>query len=216
MVPLLDPLAKARARDVEEVAVGRDDSYSNGGSAEYSTITRTRAACAYDDQGDEEDNRDRDDEPLFDEAWFVEVTPARPSRFTPATATEILTPHGLSTPIVADDPSKHSNTGNEKLNAASDGCTVRERSDERVRQQGAGQTEVQGHGVAGVWQRTLQQVNTRSSCMVSEFGVYIPIYFLSKCEKRVVAGPDMRGISPSEVGRHTKFIPYSRPACCLF
>ncbi|CAN0414824.1 unnamed protein product, partial [Ectocarpus sp. 8 AP-2014] len=74
VVPLLDMLASARRREACD------------GSSGNATNTTNR---------DDDDDADGDT-PLFDEAWFMEVNPGRPSRFRLPTAQEILAPHGIS------------------------------------------------------------------------------------------------------------------------
>lgn len=131
VVPLLDMLASARRREP-----------CSGGASGNATNTT-------DKDGDADG-----DAPLFDEAWFMEVNPGRPSRFKPPTAQEILAPHGMS-PAVAgiagassvgcgpfsDDPK-----GEEPSGGAAPGC-----GEEKAGGAGAGSG-------AGAWQRTLEQV----------------------------------------------------------
>lgn len=113
-------------------------------------------------------NEDReDDAPLFDEAWFMEVDPARPSRFAPPTAQEILTPHVLSpavAPVVGqeaegaaavDDVGSTTSTPVGSKDTARDegppdAASVGRREEEKE--------EASAETGAGAWQRTLQQV----------------------------------------------------------
>lgn len=140
VVPLLDMLASARRREPCSGASGN------------ATNTTTK--------DDDDDDADRGT-PLFDEAWFMEVNPGRPSRFKPPTAEEILAPHGMSPAVAAaaatpagiaeassagsgpcsDDPSGEGPSG-----GAAAG-----RGDENADGAGAGSR-------AGAWQRTLEQV----------------------------------------------------------
>ncbi|CBJ26031.1 conserved unknown protein [Ectocarpus siliculosus] len=141
VVPLLDMLASARRRE------------SCDGSSGNATNTTNK---------DDDDDADGDT-PLFDEAWFMEVIPGRPSRFKLPTAQEILAPHGISPAVAAaaatsagmagassvssgpcsDDPS-----GEEPAGGAAPGC-----GEEKADGAGAGSG-------AGAWQRTLEQVWT--------------------------------------------------------
>lgn len=78
ILPLLNPLVRARARDINTLVT--------------TEVRQTDARIQ------ENNNEDCDEgKPLFDAVWFVKVPSARPSRFTPATAQEILARHGLST-----------------------------------------------------------------------------------------------------------------------
>lgn len=126
IVPLLDMLASARRR-------GKETNHNHSSSRNESS-------------GDVDDD---DDTPLFDEAWFMEVTPGRPSRFRHPTAQEILAPLGVS-------PSAGVATAVANAATATREATLDGPSDGAV-SSGRQQDAEEGAG-AGAWQRTLKQV----------------------------------------------------------
>lgn len=125
VVPLLDPLASARQR----VACRRSRKSGNNSGV--------------DDDGDDGDEADA---PLFDEAWFMEVNPGRPSRFTPPTVQEILSPHGVLPVAVTRGGVGHEPPPDDEV------LQSREKEEEEKERDGGAEAK------AGAWQRTLQQV----------------------------------------------------------
>lgn len=151
IVPLLDALASARRRASSRRL---EDSNSNAATS---------------DDGDGDDNKD--DGPLFDEAWFMEVNPGRPSRFAHPTAQELLAPHYPPPASVASVVSGGSE-GNSTMedDVPKESAAVSSRSG-FAGAKAAGPTEAiaapEGgedkkpaaeDAEAGAWQRTLQQV----------------------------------------------------------
>ncbi len=155
IVPLLDTLASARRRASSR---RREDSNSN--------------IATNDDEDDDDDDDDKDDAPLFDEAWFMEVNPGRPSRFAHPTAQELLAPHFPPPASVASVVSSGGSGGVSKVvdDVLKESAAVSSRS-EFAGATPAGQTEAAAapesgkdektateEAEAGAWQRTLQQV----------------------------------------------------------
>ncbi|CAM9246621.1 unnamed protein product [Pylaiella littoralis] len=134
VVPLLGPLASARKRvPCRRSRRGDDDVDVDDGDGSNGGVV----------EGD--DNDDEVDAPLFDDAWFMEVNLGRPSRFTPPTVQEILSPLGVSPAAVA-----HAGAGH---GGPPDAEEVRRREvEEKEGKYGGAEAK------AGAWQRTLQQV----------------------------------------------------------
>ena len=148
VVPLLGTLASARRR---APCSGRSSRPSSSSSSSSSSVNE-------------------DDAPLFDEAWFMKVNPARPSRFAPPTAREILAPHAVSPAVVGQEVgsatsglpggSIDTTNGEGPQDAASSG-----RPEEKEEEASAETGE-------GAWQRTLQRVNmlSRGCCFKGPLG----------------------------------------------
>lgn len=126
VVPLLAPLASAR-----QPVPCRRKSRGNRRSGNNVDVDAGDGS-----NGNIDNDEEEADAPLFDEAWFMEVNPGRPSRLTPPTVQEILSPHGVSLVAVA---------------RGEGGALRHQEEGEEVKCDG---TEAK----AGAWQRTLQQV----------------------------------------------------------
>ncbi|CAM9652219.1 unnamed protein product [Scytosiphon promiscuus] len=138
VVPLLDMLASARRRAQQGGASNNNHSSSTIGAISRGIVTREDGSG----DGDGDTKSDGDDVPLFDEAWFMEVNPGRPSRFKPPTAEEILAPLGIHPSPVAPPAADAARLEGAADTAASSGRRAEE-----------------GGGAAtGAWQRTLEQV----------------------------------------------------------
>lgn len=130
-MPLLDTLASARA------------------ARSCNMLDTLNDRC---DRETEKDAIAHDDAPLFDAAWFMEVNPGRPSRFTPPTADNILAPHGVplvpirrGTALGVDVAASVGPSGSGLPSSGSEG------------QQGVAPESPEDG--AGAWQRTLEEVN---------------------------------------------------------
>ncbi|CAM9818258.1 unnamed protein product [Ectocarpus sp. 12 AP-2014] len=141
VLPLLEMLASARRREP-----------CNGSSGNATNTTKK----------DDDDDADGD-KPLFEEAWFMEVHPGRPSRFKLPTAREILAPHGMfpAVPAAAATPAGMAGASSVGSGPCSDDPSGEEPSGGAA--PGCGEEKADGAGAgsgAGAWQRTLEQVWT--------------------------------------------------------
>lgn len=134
LVPLLDPLASAR--EPARGMIGETSDLAGRGVEYNKPGYQVR--------------------PLFDEAWFMELAPGRPSRFTPATAKEILQPYGLSTTTV--ESMKEATPAAKRRNNSTSLCRPNE---DRGKEGGTASSNEQPRRAAeamGGWQQTLEQV----------------------------------------------------------
>eukprot|EP00752_Nemacystus_decipiens_P006525 g5876.t1 len=134
-------------------------------------------------------NANEDDAPLFDEAWFMKVNSARPSRFALPTAQEILGPHAMSPAVVGQemDSTTSSLPGGSK-DTARDEVPAAAMSGRQEKKEASAETG------EGAWQRTLQQVwislQTSTGGMLSETLTGTAPEFLEKVSSMSTTGQD--------------------------